>query len=220
MRDSSCGTLLTKQPSSRRPSFPWGQPLNELRAGRCVQPPSTHVGSTGKLFAPVLPGPAYPFTRCSIISSGHELTVPLHVPYRMAFYMLPIWDFTRPSFCSTVIFQYLLSKLLRLAALKQHSLFHFLNKKSILLQNTPKLVLKPDMLLSLCCLSSFRHCSTFVAYNFQNNILELVLRFKMGRIDWLLSFSFLISFHEVCWMRLAVRWVQMKAVQLNTITGS
>lgn len=35
------------------------------------------AGSTGELLAPVLPGPATPFP---VLSSGHDMTLPSHLP--------------------------------------------------------------------------------------------------------------------------------------------
>jgi len=59
--------------------LPWEASLK--RAQGRVDPeltPSGHVGDTGEFLVCVLPGPATPFTRCSIISSGHNVTVSLH----------------------------------------------------------------------------------------------------------------------------------------------
>ena len=41
---------------------------------------TSQVGSTGRLLAPVLPGPATCFTRCSITSSSCDIRVPLQYP--------------------------------------------------------------------------------------------------------------------------------------------
>ena len=71
--------LLRKQPSFRKHSPSRGQPLNEPRRGRPCVYPSCHVGNTGELLAPVLPVPATLFTSCPIISSGHNITLPLHL---------------------------------------------------------------------------------------------------------------------------------------------
>jgi len=48
-------------------------------AGGPGSSPPSHMGSTGELLASVLPGPATPSNRCSVISSSCDKSVPLHL---------------------------------------------------------------------------------------------------------------------------------------------
>lgn len=58
-------------PSLWRLALKWAQ-------GRVDPGPTpSHTGSTSAPLVPALPGPATPLTRCSTISSGHDITLPL-----------------------------------------------------------------------------------------------------------------------------------------------